>query len=182
MRPILQTKLRVPPLREILIPRPQLQERLDALWQRPFALISAPAGFGKTTLVTEWVHHHLAATDSCFAWYSLDASDNDLIRFLRHLCTALQTAVPDLPDDLIDLLHEHVVIDDLLTDLLNGLMASAKPIVLVLDDYHLIQDEEIHQAITFWLNHVTTQCPSNHHHARRSPLAHRPPARTTANH
>jgi LuxR family maltose regulon positive regulatory protein len=85
--PLLQTKLYVPPLRPELVPRPRLIERLNADLHRKLTLISAPAGFGKTTLVSEWV----AGCSQPVAWLSLDESDNDPARFLAYFGAALQT-------------------------------------------------------------------------------------------
>jgi len=168
--PILKTKLFVPPLRQALVARPLLLARLDGVHQRPFALISAPAGFGKTTLVAEWLKEkaegkrqkaEILPSDVCLlpftaAWLSLEESDNDPVRFLRYVTAALQTAVPDLPDDVTALLEGQtgIAATAFLTDLLNAVTAVSQPIILVLDDYHLIQDETIHSGIAF----LSTTC------------------------
>ena len=160
---ILKTKLFVPPLRQTLVARSVLMARLDEVQKRPLALISAPAGYGKTTLVTNWLNER--AADSSFilhpssfktAWLSLEESDNDPVRFLRYVVAALQTAVPDLPDDVTGVLDEQsvVAVDGFLTDLLNALTAVSQPIILVLDDYHMIQDDDIHDGIAFLLDHM----------------------------
>jgi len=94
--PILSTKLFVPPLRSELVPRPHLIERLneglgdDRGFNRKLTLLSAPAGFGKTTLLCEWI----AARQRPAAWLSLDEGDNDLPRFLSYVVAALQTVAP----------------------------------------------------------------------------------------
>ena len=104
--PLLQTKLYIPPPRPELVPRPRLIERLNAGLHRKLTLVSAPAGFGKTTLVSEWVHaigrdaaplHRKRAQGLALqvAWLSLDESDNDLTRFLTYLIAALQAALRD---------------------------------------------------------------------------------------
>jgi LuxR family maltose regulon positive regulatory protein len=161
---ILKTKLFVPPLRQEIVARPQLMARLDGLQQRPLALISAPAGYGKTTLVANWLNEKAVKSSFKTAWLSLEESDNDPVRFLRYVVAAVQTAVPELPDDVTRMLDEHgmVAVDGFLTDLLNALTATSTgsvhavshPIILVLDDYHLIQDGDIHEGIAFLLDHV----------------------------
>jgi len=98
--PLLQTKLYIPPPRPELIPRPRLIEQLTEGLHRKFTLISAPAGFGKTTLVSDWIHQSKAPA----AWLSLDEYDNDPVRFITYLITALQTIVPDLGNAVLPLL------------------------------------------------------------------------------
>ncbi len=90
--PLLRTKLHIPPYRPELVPRPSLIERLDAGIQRKLTLVSAPAGFGKTTLLSEWAHRRSESTPSLpIAWLSLDEDDNDPARFLAYLIAALET-------------------------------------------------------------------------------------------
>ena len=172
---ILRTKLFVPPLRQEIVARPQLMALLDGIQKRPFALISAPAGFGKTTLVVEWIKEKAEERrqkdeilPSAFsllpfhiAWLSLEEADNDPVRFLRYVVAALQTAVPDLSDDVTGMLDEQtpVAVAGVLTDLLNAVTAVSDPIMLVLDDYHLIEDDDIHEGIGFLLDHM----PANLH-------------------
>jgi LuxR family maltose regulon positive regulatory protein len=90
--PLLQTKLYVPPTRPGLVPRPRLIERQNAGLYRKLTLISAPTGFGKTTLVTEW----LIGAERPFTWLSLDEGDNDPVRFLTYLVAALQRVDEDI--------------------------------------------------------------------------------------
>jgi LuxR family maltose regulon positive regulatory protein len=99
--PVLLTKLYVPPPRPRAIARPRLVERLDEGLHHKLALISAPAGFGKTTLVSEWV----AGCGRPVAWLSLDEADNDLVRFLEYLVAAVQTVAPDLGAGLLGALR-----------------------------------------------------------------------------
>ena len=95
--PLLQTKLYIPATRPELVPRPRLIERLNAGMHRKLILVSAPAGFGKTTLVSGWVHAMGGASSPiAIAWLSLDESDNDLTRFLAYLIAALQTIEADI--------------------------------------------------------------------------------------
>ncbi|PIE80369.1 MAG: hypothetical protein CSA11_08610 [Chloroflexi bacterium] len=171
MTRILKTKLFVPPLRQEIVARPPLLARLDGVQQRPFALISAPAGFGKTTLVVEWINQMAAGRNKkaemppfSIAWLSLDENDNDPMRFWRYVVAALQTAVPNLPDDVTSILDEQVpvAVAGFLTDLLNALTTTTSrrprdiphPVTLVLDDYHLIEDDNIHKGIAFLLDHT----------------------------
>jgi len=172
---ILKTKLFAPLLRQEVVARPQLMMQLDNVAQRPFALISAPAGFGKTMLVAKWMKERAEgkrqkAESHSFdfrqipfrtAWLSLEEGDNDPVRFLRYVVAALQTAVPDLPEVLTSLLSNQTVvaIDSFLIDLLNAITAVPETVVLVLDDYHLIRDQDIHEGVAFLLDHM----PSNFH-------------------
>ncbi len=98
---ILATKLYIPPPRPKVVSRPRLIERLNEGLQRKLTLISAPAGFGKTTLVSEW----LATCARPAAWLSLDEGDNDLTRFLTYLVTALQTIVPTIGEGMLAVLQ-----------------------------------------------------------------------------
>lgn len=143
--------------------RPYLLAQLDHGWQRPLILLSAPAGFGKTTLVAHWIAHwadRQTRRPPLFAWLSLDENDNDPVRFLAYLLASLQTAVPSLPTETQEALHAgQPAGPGLLTTLLNDLTAVADPLLLVLDDYHLIQDERIHEMVVFLLD----RAPDNFH-------------------
>jgi len=100
--PILTTKLFIPPIRLEIVPRPRLNERLDGGMHRKLTLISAPAGFGKTTLVTEWLDNfpedvkNEAQAKNKIAWLSLDKRDSAPTRFLTYLVAALQTLAPNI--------------------------------------------------------------------------------------
>ena len=128
-----------------LVPRPRLIERLDEGLPGKLTLISAPAGFGKTTLVSSWLDQVALPV----AWLSLDEDDNDFARFLTYLIAALQTIRPEVGKDVLALLqssplpHSHT----LLTLLINDLMAISEKSILVLDDYHAIETETIDQAL-----------------------------------
>src|SRR5919199_1133854 len=117
MGPLLTTKLHVPRRRRGLLPRPRLSERLDRGGDAALTLVSAPAGFGKTTLLTEW----LAGADRrSTAWLSLDARDNDPTAFWTYLIAALQTAVPAVGTGAVGLLREpRASLDEVLATLLN---------------------------------------------------------------
>jgi LuxR family maltose regulon positive regulatory protein len=158
--PLLKTKLYVPPPRPELVSRPRLIERLNAGLHRKLTLISAPAGFGKTTLVSEWVQAMGGATPPiAVAWLSLDESDNDPTRFLAYLIAALQTIDANLAIGALSSLQspQPPLTEVVLTSLINDIAAIPDRIVLVLDDYHLIEARPIHDALTFLLRRLPPQ-------------------------
>jgi LuxR family maltose regulon positive regulatory protein len=150
--PILATKLYVPPPRPEAVPRPRLIERLDEGLHRKLTLLSAPAGFGKTTLLGEWV----ATLPRPAAWLSLDEGDNDPTRFLAYLVAALRTIAPNMGEGLLGALQspQPPPTESVLTALLNEMAAVAEDSVLVLDDYHLIDARAVDDALTFLLEHL----------------------------
>jgi LuxR family maltose regulon positive regulatory protein len=158
--PLLQTKLYIPTTRadpamrhnSSLVPRPRLLERLNEGLPGKFTLISAPAGFGKTTLVSDWLAHLKLPA----AWLSLDEDDNELGRFLQYLIAALQAIQPNVGTEVLALLQSSPLPSShtLLTLLLNDLTAIAENSLLVLDDYHTIENQTIDQALTFFLDHL----------------------------
>ncbi|HZJ09155.1 MAG TPA: hypothetical protein VFD39_05630, partial [Trueperaceae bacterium] len=152
--PILGTKLFRPPTRPDVIARPRLSDRLNAGAHRKLALISAPAGFGKTTLVTTW----LDAGSRPTAWLSLDAGDNDPTRFLAHLVAALQSIAPNI-EALSGALRsaQSPPSDAFLTALLNELATVQGAFALVLDDYHVIESAAVDQVVTYFLDHAPSQ-------------------------
>jgi len=149
--PLLTTKLHIPAPRPDLVPRPHLIKRLDAGLQGKFTLISAPAGYGKSTLVSEWI----ARAKIPVAWLSLDASENDITQFFIYLIAALQQINPNIGVDVQSILDAGAdpPIENLLTALVNDITASAPRFALVMDDYHLIQEIKVHQAIDFLFDH-----------------------------
>lgn len=163
--PLLRTKLYIPPLRREQVPRPRLIERLDAGLRRKLTLVSAPAGFGKTTLVSEWVDHLRldAAKESQIAnriaWLSLDESDNDPTRFLAYSIAALQTIEANIGKGALSALQspQPPPTETILTALINEIAAIPDRIILALDDYHLIEAQPIHDALTFLLEHLPPQ-------------------------
>ncbi len=166
--PILATKLYVPPFRPGVVERPNLIERLnEGLRQnqdfgRKLTLISAPAGFGKTTLVSEWAAGcKMLEPEVRVAWLSLDEGDNDLSRFLAYLIAALQKIEPQIGEGVSGILQaaqsQMPPIELLLTTLLNDLNAVADSIILVLDDYHVIEAQPLHQALAFLIEHLPTR-------------------------
>lgn len=149
---ILTTKLFAPPPRVDLVERPRLLERLDEGGGGQVTLLAAPAGFGKTTLVSAW----LSARGRAAAWLSLDAADNDLARFLSHLIAALQTVAPEVGAEALAALSApgSVPAERLLTTLVNDIAAAPSDFVLVLDDYHVIDAAPVESAVRFLLGHL----------------------------
>src|SRR5262245_2594146 len=176
---VLHTKLYMPPLRPVLAPRPRLIEQLEAGWHGKATLVLAPAGFGKTTLVSAWlsgfgfaisdfgldslkensIQNPKSQIQNRVAWLSLDENDNDLQQFLRYLVLALQTIDEQLGGTALSLLDALQGVDarQVLTLLLNEVAAWPGRLTLVLDDYHLIHLEAIHQAVTFLLDNLPPQ-------------------------
>jgi LuxR family transcriptional regulator, maltose regulon positive regulatory protein len=141
---LLTTKLYRPQLRASQVARPRLTARLDVLMGVPLAVLIAPAGFGKTTLLAEWM-----STQPAAAFLSLDEGDNDRARFVRHLVAALQQRLPTIGAATLALTELATVPPAaLLQPLLNELAALHEPIVLVLDDYHHIRALEVHAVLT----------------------------------
>ncbi|MBO0777349.1 MAG: hypothetical protein J2P37_00865 [Ktedonobacteraceae bacterium] len=153
--PILATKLYHPRLRPNMVSRLRLTERLNAGLHRKLTLISAPAGFGKTTLVSEWT----LGLGRPVAWLSLDEGENDPTRFLTYLVAALQTIAPTIGKGVLGALQspQPPPPDSMLTTLLNELTTLPDQIVLVLDDYHLIEAQAVDQALTFLVEHLPPQ-------------------------
>ncbi|MDQ5865780.1 MAG: LuxR C-terminal-related transcriptional regulator [Chloroflexota bacterium] len=153
--PVLATKLYTPPPRPKVVRRPRLIERLNEGLHRKLTLIAAPAGFGKTTLVSEWV----AGSDRRVAWLSLDEGDNDPARFLTYLVAALQTISPNVGEGVLGVLQspQPPSVDTVLTTLLNDITTIPDNFLLVLDDYHVIDAKAVDQALTFLLEHLPPQ-------------------------
>lgn len=154
-RPLLTTKLYIPPIRPKLVSRPRLIERMSAGLHRKLALISAPAGFGKTTLLSECA----ARCGRPVAWLALDEADNDPTRFLAYLIAALQIIEAGIGKGALSALQgpQAAPVASLLVGLINELAAVSTPFVLVLDDYHSIEAKPIHDALTFLLDHQPPQ-------------------------
>jgi LuxR family maltose regulon positive regulatory protein len=161
--PLLTTKLYIPPVRPELVSRPHLIEQLNAGLDGKLTLISAPAGFGKTTLLSEWA----AGCGRPVAWVSLDEGDNDPARFLAYSVGALQTLVLSQVEGIEASVGEGVLsafqtpqpspMETVLTLLINEVAATPDPFALVLDDYHVIEAEAIHDALAFLLDHLPSQ-------------------------
>ncbi len=155
--PVLATKLYIPPPPPKVVFRPRLIERLnEGLFAgRKLTLISAPAGFGKTTLVSEWI----AGGDRKVAWLLLDDEDSDPTRFLTYLVAALRTVVPNIGAVVLDALQslQPPPINPLITALLNEITTIPYHFILVLDEYHEIDSEPIDHALTFLIEHMPLQ-------------------------
>jgi LuxR family maltose regulon positive regulatory protein len=151
--PILKTKLYPPPLRPTLVARARLIERLNAGQSLRLTLVSAPAGFGKTTLVSEWLRQD---STQPAAWLSLDEADNDLRRFLTYLLAAWQQLDATQDWRLHGLLQETQLPPSplILTELINHLAELPHRVTLVLDDYQLITTQAIHEAMIFHVEHL----------------------------
>ncbi|MGH3147334.1 MAG: AAA family ATPase, partial [Rubrobacter sp.] len=151
--PVLATKLYIPPPQPKVVLRPRLIERLSEGLHRRLTLVSAPAGFGKTTLLSEWV----AGCGRPAAWLSLDHGDNDPSRFVAYLVAALRTKfAADIGEGVLGALRSPhpPPTESILTALLNEITAVPDGFVLVLDDYHLIEARAVDDALAFVLEHL----------------------------
>jgi LuxR family maltose regulon positive regulatory protein len=175
---LLRTKLYIPPVRGSIMPRPRLLERLDAGLGHRLTLISAPAGFGKTTLLAAWITRYRppgsgipppAATREgarpvppspplpvSFAWLSLDQADNDPTRFWAYLVAALRTIRPAIGAGVLAALESHQPppVESMLAALVNELTESPAPVAIVLDDLHLVSTPAIHEGLVFFLENL----------------------------
>ena len=153
--PLLKTKLYIPKTRPDLVSRPRLIESLNAGMDSKLILISAPAGFGKTTLLCDWVKETGLPT----GWISLDEEDNDFTRFLTYLITALQGIYSDIDETPLELLStpQKPSTQGAFTVLLNQLEEIPFDFLLVMDDYHLIEDQTIHQAMDFLISYLPSK-------------------------
>ncbi|MEO0706186.1 MAG: LuxR C-terminal-related transcriptional regulator [Cyanobacteria bacterium J06649_5] len=152
--PLLETKLYLPKSSAGIISRPRLSDRIHP--QGKLTLDSAPAGCGKTTLLAEWV---AAAPTHPIAWVSLDPSDNASAVFWTYVITALQNIQPSLGERSLSLLQspQPPQIESILMMLLNEIAAVEETVVLILDDYHVIETQAIHHGISFVLSHLPPQ-------------------------
>ncbi|HEY7340459.1 MAG TPA: LuxR C-terminal-related transcriptional regulator [Ktedonobacterales bacterium] len=162
--PLLATKLYFPPPRPGLVARQRLLAQLDAALRGPLTLLAAPAGWGKTSLLSAW-YAAAAARDhdtssEPVAWVSLDAGDNDPVRFWTYILTALDTAHPGVAEEALARLRspQPPPIELILTLLLNKLAALETDTFLVLDDYHSIHVEAVHSSVDFLLDHLPPRC------------------------
>ena len=148
---ILATKLAVPALRQQLITRAELVRTLSAGHDHKVTLLDAPAGWGKTTLLAQWAAQERAKV----AWLSLDPADNDPARFWTYVVTALQEACPALSTRAVSLLEVHADPEQVvLPTLLNDLARLQDNLVLVVDDYHVLSNGTIHEAMTFFIERM----------------------------
>ena len=152
---LLTTKLYIPPTRSNTISRLHLLNRLDTLVRRELTLVSSPAGFGKTTLLSTWCAT-AASKGWSIAWISLDTDDNDPIRFWSYLIVALKKIVADLDVSVLSILRspQPPSIESILVTLINLLAVIPNEIALILDDYHLVEAPSIHNAIMYLIDHL----------------------------
>jgi LuxR family transcriptional regulator, maltose regulon positive regulatory protein len=155
---LLITKLLVPAPAHTLLLRHRLFALLDEGTRHPLTLVSAPAGFGKTSLLESWVQSR--RSDSCHvAWVSLDEGDDDVMRFWMYVLTALETCQPGVGQAALTLLlaPQAQAVDAVLTTLINHLSEATTSLVLILDDYHVIKEPVIHTTLNFLLEHQPSQ-------------------------
>src|SRR5438034_4529839 len=167
--PLLATRLAPPRLPLWFVERARLLRELDAVYTHPLTLISASAGSGKTTLLSAWVAaSRLQASgvkpvqaQPAVAWLSLDTLDNDPIRFWASFIASLQSCLPTLGVEALALLHarEAPPLSTILVTLLNEIMQLDREVILILDDFHLISEQAIHEGLLFALDHL----PANLH-------------------
>jgi LuxR family maltose regulon positive regulatory protein len=155
--PLLETKLYLPKLRRDVVARPRLSERLRKGAESRLTLISAPAGFGKTTLLTEWLAT-AATAKRAVAWVSLDQKDSRPATFWTYFITALQTVVPGVGATALPLLQSaDAPIEPVLTIVINELGALPHDVAIVLDDYHVAENPDIDDGMIFLLDHLPSQ-------------------------
>jgi LuxR family maltose regulon positive regulatory protein len=154
---LLTTKLYFPPPRPLLVMRPRLVERLQAGLCGPLTLVSAPPGSGKTSLLSEWRANAGARTSA--VWLSLDAGDNDPPRFFHHLIAGLDLLITGLLSQLQPIIEspEPFRSESILIPLVNALGSFEWDLAIILDDYHLIDNTAIHEALAFLLEHLPRQ-------------------------
>ena len=154
---LLRTKLYIPRPRKNLVFRSRLVDRLNAGLDKKLTLIAAPAGFGKTTLLSEWI----PKCPRFVTWLFLDEGDNDPAQFWAYFIASLQGLRPDLGSNAFALIQSPQAppIKSILTELLNDLTAFSDPFASVLDDYHFIDSQPIHEELSFLIDHL----PANMH-------------------
>src|SRR5215470_18803405 len=152
---LLMTKLATPAAQPWLISRSRLLTRLAEARSR-LTLLSAPAGFGKSTLLSDWLHTSQQSSHaSTIIWFMVDEADNDPLCFWTYLGTALHRLAPHIGTTLLQGLQApQPPLEALLTTLLNELLTLREPVTLVLEDYHVIQSPSIHQSLAFLLEHL----------------------------
>ncbi|UCD99261.1 MAG: hypothetical protein JSV42_00625 [Chloroflexota bacterium] len=151
---LLTTKLYIPRAHTRLVSRPRLVDQLANGLQKSLTLVSAPAGYGKTTLLVDWHFKH--GRDYPLAWLSLDSDDNNLARFLTYVAAALETLDPNLTFDLVSQLQlpDLPPMEELIIALINGVNVYPQDFALVLDDCHVITESSIHKALGYLLDHI----------------------------
>jgi LuxR family transcriptional regulator, maltose regulon positive regulatory protein len=157
---LVQSKIITPELPSDLVERSALMAKLGVDFSRKLTLVCAPAGFGKTTLVTSWLRLTQArageGTPVHVGWYALDEGDNNVHRFYRYLLCAIQQANPDLLADWVDFDYRPQLpsVEEMVNELVDGLWQRSAPILLALDDYHYVSNKEIHQFVNLLLRYL----------------------------
>ena len=153
--PILLSKLHIPKIRLELVSRPRLLDKLNEGLSGKLTIVSSPAGFGKTTLLSQWVR----STRLPVGWVSLDEGDNDLTIFLTYLVAAIQQVSEGVDDTALSILRspQPEAVNIALVVLLNQLERIPENFLVVLDDYHLIEEKTVHQAMDFIISHLPSQ-------------------------
>lgn len=157
---LLRTKLSPPLTRASLVARQRLLRRLDDALERSLTLLSAPAGFGKTTLLSAWITSlkESASPSYAVAWLSLDEGDNDPVRFWRYIIAACQQSMQTpIGASALSLLRgpDPLRLERVVTALLNDIIAVSQECVLIIEDYHLISSPQIHRSLSFLLEHLS---------------------------
>jgi LuxR family transcriptional regulator, maltose regulon positive regulatory protein len=156
---LLATKLFIPQPKPGLVSRPRLIARLDAILTNLLTLVSAPAGYGKTTVLSQWISQNKSQLK--VFWVQLDDNDNDPVRFWDYVVEALKKEQPTVGQITSSMLHapQQIPIEAILTPLINDLSQITENAVLVLDDYHLIKTDAVHTGVAFLIDHI----PPNFH-------------------
>jgi len=149
---LLETKFYVPTSTHNLLVRPHLVDRLNEGNSCKLTLITAPAGFGKSTLLSQWV----SMIKLPVSWLSLDANDNDPYRFIAYLISAIQKIDSNIGQEALEILHssQNPAYPVILTQLINEISQTSEHISLILDDYHFISDEQVHKIISFIVDYM----------------------------
>ena len=154
---MLLTKLHIPPAGNNIVHRSELYEKLNTGLSRKLILISAPAGFGKTTLLSDWINQNKIPA----AWFSLDNGDNDPVDFLSYIISGIQSIHTEFGQSALKLLNSpnKPSVESIAGLLINEILNINQDFLLVLDDFHLISNNEILKLVTFLLEHI----PGNIH-------------------
>jgi LuxR family maltose regulon positive regulatory protein len=156
---ILTTKIYIPQARSEIVARPRLIERLNEGLACKLTLVSAPAGFGKTTLLSQWIAASVNRHTINHCWFSIEKDDNDPARFWAYFIAALRSVRPGIGKAVFEELQypQPPAAETVLTTLINEISAQPGEVVVVLDDYHMIEAPSIHKALFFLLDHLPRQ-------------------------
>ncbi len=156
---LLATKLSAPILHSILVRRARLTDLLWTSMQRRLTLVTAPAGYGKSTLLGDWIAN-VVSTNWPVCWVSLDSYDNDPVRFWSYIVAALRTVFPEIQFNVRLFIHDPCQDADCtrLNPLINQIAATRRHFTLVLDDFHDIQNEVIHRSLAYFIEYLPENC------------------------